>query len=134
MSKDIYWVSLYILTIILETVVYADVREKGKVVYYQVEHTAGRLHCYYKTNLTGWVDIGNQSTYHGGYAECAGLSKGIFNYDVKLEVKSEGAILQTYWTDQNTAILKGLHPAAGNMNKTAVSNSLILYFEWTSFK
>ena len=117
---------MYILNIILETVVYADVREEGKVVYYQVEHTAGRLNCYYKTNLTGWVDFGNQSTYHSGYAECTGLSKGTFNYDIKLEVKSGGVILQTYWTDQDTATSKGLHPAAGNIHKTAVTNSRIL--------
>ena len=125
--RDIYWVSLYILNILLETVVHADVREEGKVevVYYQVEHTAGRLNCYYKTNLTGWVDFGNKSTYHSGYAECTGLSKGNFNYDIKLEVKSGGEILETYWTDQNTAISKGLHPAAGKIHKTALTNSRI---------
>ena len=102
MSKDIYWVSLYILTIILETVVYADVRgEEGKV-YYQVEHTAGRLHCYYKTNLTGWVDIGNQSTYHGGYAECSGWTKGNPDYNIKLKLNGK-----EYVTDEQTAISIG---------------------------
>ena len=87
--------------------------------------------------MTGWVDFGNQSTYHSGYAECTGLSKGTFNYDIKLEVKSGGVILQTYWTDQDTAISKGLHPAAGNIHKTAVTNSRILIsdnFERISFK
>ena len=102
---------------ILVTYVYGDVRE-GKV-YYQVAFMAcTTLNCYLRTTGTGWSDFGEPSTYHDGYAECPGLSMKLITDEIKLEVKSAGVIVQTYLTDQTTAISKGPYPNAGNIHKT----------------
>ena len=62
--------------------------------------------------MTGWIDFGNQSTYHSGYAECGAWLKGSHNHEAKLQLNG-----MEYLTDEETAIAKGPYPTLGNVHK-----------------
>ena len=113
---DVYRVSFYLIDIILEDVVYAEIR--GYSVYFQVSHTSGKLNCYYRSKGSSLWEGFSASTYHSGYAECSAWSKGNLNYDIKLQLNG-----MEYLTDEKTAIAKGPYPTLGKVHKTQVTNS-----------
>ena len=116
---DIYRVSLYLIDIILEVVVYGE--NRGTMVYFQVSYTSGKLNCYYRSRgSSSWEDFNSRSTYYSEYAECSEWSKGNLNYDIKLQLNGMELL-----TDEETAITKGPYPKLGNVHKTKGENSRI---------
>ena len=110
--SGIYRSSLSVINIVSGTNVYGDVR--GDMVYYQLVRTTGRLNCYYRTKGTSmWGEFDEPSTYHGGYAECSGWTKGNPDYNIKLKLNGK-----EYVTDEQTAISIGPYRGKCNVYKT----------------
>ena len=125
-SRDIYRLSLHLIIIVLENVVYGSVRD-GRVYYQIANRNRYRLECYYKKRdrSASWTEFG-EATYHKGYAQCPAWERGNPEYDIRLDLCIGRMVCQEHSTDEETAISNGPYPVKSKLHKSKVPNTSIL--------